>query len=312
MLVSQVYGSNLQGGSIPVAAPQELGSYPPDPATTSPVEAMKQDEIRSMFLSAQPVLPQTPHSQTSISTQHVYSPQHTSRVISRTGSSSSLATLKYDATLHAYLKPDAPQQLEMVNQDAAKLQQPSTPPQQHPGTQQPSFAYLVQTPLAFDPSFSNLHYSHLSMALPRKSQQSLGPALDVNDQFNAMLMQWCDQPQQPFYSYNPNGTAKSMVSFPSYDGMNQTLAPGALDPKLDLSYSNPSSANTDAVITPFTPSFGLGYDGWSNDSFKMSTFTRSDSGQNSGVVTPTEDRDWANLIVGNFWEEQPSTARMLC
>ncbi|KAK4998136.1 hypothetical protein LTR66_002585 [Elasticomyces elasticus] len=210
MPAPQVHGSNLQGRSISLAAPQELGSYPPNPATTSLVEAMKQDDVRSMSLSAQPVVPQTPHSQTSISTQHVVSPQYTSPVISRTGSSSSLATLKHDATLHVYRKPDAPQELQVVNQDAAELQQQSTSPQQHPETQQPSFAYYpLQTSLAYDPSFSNLHFDPLSMALPRESQQLLGPALDVNDQFNAMLMQGYDQPQQPFYSYNPNGTAKS-------------------------------------------------------------------------------------------------------
>ncbi|KAK4994349.1 hypothetical protein LTR66_005594 [Elasticomyces elasticus] len=303
MPAPHVYGPNLQSRPMSVASSHELGSYPPNTGATSPADAMKQDDVRSMSSSAQPVVPQTPRS-----TQHAVSSQHASPVISRTGSSSSLANLKHEGRMPAYLKPGATQQPELVNQDSSKPQQQSTPPQQHPETQQPSFAYPMQTPLAFDPNYPNLHFSPLSMALPRESQQLLGPALDVNDQFNAMLMQGYDQPQQPFYSYNPNGTAKSKKSHPSYDGMNQTLAPGALDTKLDLSYSNPSSAHTDGVITPFTPSFGLGYDGWSTDPFKMSTFTRSNSGQNSGVVTPTGDRDWANLIDGNFWEEQPSTA----
>ncbi|KAI9666375.1 MAG: hypothetical protein M1821_004311 [Bathelium mastoideum] len=277
--------------SASIATTQELSSNQPNYAMASPTEGPKHDEARRMSLPAQPSTTpvQTPNVQQEASQLHT-SPQ-TSPQVSRNSSSQNLAA--QGATPHGFFKQEIPQ----------SESQPS---------QVPQAMYPMQSPTSFVPSPSAFNYSPFSTSLPTESQMLLGSALDPSDPFTSMLMSGSDRTQQPFYSYNPNPSSKSrpMHPHPSYDGMNQTLAPGALDTNLEHhNFSNPPSATTEGVITPFTPGFGFTMDGNFNDAFRGAPLTRSNSGQGSGDgITPGVDREWTSFVDANLWEEPTGTS----
>lgn len=203
-----------------------------------------------------------------------------SPAISRTSSSGSLANLKYEAG-----QQPAKQDLSM----SASVQHQS--PTQ---TKQSNFPNPFSVnPFAFDTTGNGGMAPPFSTALPMESQQLLGSALDPNDPYTAMLLG--NQPQQSFYSYNPNGSCKSKsFSPPSInDGMNQTLAPGMLDTAAlgQDNYTTPVSA-TDSAFTPHGGFGSFGVD-FSYHDLKTSP---------SGFTTPGE-HDWANFI---SWEDSSS------
>ena len=272
--------------SASIATTQELPGNQLNFALASPVEGPQHEESRRMSLPAQssstPV--QTPAVQQEVS--HTCTSPQTSPHLSRDSPSQNLAAQGGGA--HGYFKQEG---------SPSENQQPQMP--------QPS--YPMQSPTAFTHPGSGLSYSPFATSLPAESQMFLGSALDPSDPFTSMLMSGRDRNQQPFYSYNPNPSSKSrpMHPHPSFDGMNQTLAPGALDTNLDSrNFSNPASATTEGVITPFSPGFGFNLDGSFGDAFKAPALTRSNSGQGSGGgITPGLDRDWSNFVDGNIWEE---------
>jgi hypothetical protein len=259
--------------STSIATTQDLPNFQQNYAMSSPVEGLKSDEARRMSLPAQPsqTPTQTPGAQDGL--QKLDSPN-----LSQNVSSQNLAA--QGSTPHAFFKQEGSPTDSQINMN-----------------QQPTYASNV----------SGFSYSPFSTSLPPESQSLLGSALDPNDPFSLMLMSGSDRSQQPFYSYNPNPSSKSrsMHPHPSYDGMNQTLAPGALVTNLDnQTFSNPPSAATEGVISPTATGFGFNFDGSFGDAFKPSAMTRSSSAHGSGDnVTPGGDRDWSSFVDGNLWEE---------
>ena len=112
------------------------------------------------------------------------------------------------------------------------------------------------------------------------------------------------QMQQPFYSYNPNNFNKPRNVHPSYDGMSQTLAPGALDTNPEhYNWGAPLPATTDGLITPFTPTYNYGFDqGFGYDMKHTFAASPPTSMPGSGHITPA-DREWATFIDPASWEE---------
>ena len=279
---SQGFRPQQHQRSASIATTQELSGNQQNFALASPTDGAKHEEVRRMSLPAQssttPVTTPTVQQEAS---QANATPQASPQL---THNSSSQNLAAQGATSHGLFKQEATQ-----------------PENQH--SQMPQQMYPMQS---FGHNASGFSYSPFSTSLPAESQMMLGSALDPTDPFSSMLMSGSDRNQQPFYSYNPNPSSKSrpMHAHPSYDGMNQTLAPGALDTNLDNhNFSNPPSATTEGVITPFTPGFGFNMDGSFSDAMKASSLTRENSGQGSGGGITPGDRDWASFVDGNFWEE---------
>jgi len=104
---------------------------------------------------------------------------------------------------------------------------------------------------------------------------------------------------QPFYSYNPNAFNKPRNVHPSYDGMSQTLAPGALDTNQDeFNWPTPPSVTTDGVLTPLNTAFNYSLDANFNLDFSKVNMPMA----SPGLMTPG-DKDWANFIDQSSWDE---------
>ena len=232
------------------------------------------------------------------------SPTNVSPAVSRTSSTSNLANLKLEAARQGY--PGARQTSPI------KAEAPQTPmgfPGQSQSFQPSAFPAAFNMPTNFDPTTANMSYNPFSSALPMESQQFLGGAFDPNDPMTSMLMGGDSKPQQRFYSYNPNGSSKKNFNAPStYDGLDQTLAPGVLDTNASLmgNSNSPPSAAMDSVISPFiTKGFGFGFDNSYSDAFKPSSFMNN-SHFSSGEITPAADNDWSTFVDNNMWEEPSS------
>lgn len=152
-------------------------------------------------------------------------------------------------------------------------------------------------------SWSPVHqtsYGPFSTALPGDAQTFFNPGFMGNASFTQNLMPASDK-AQPFYSYNPNAFNKLKNVHPSYDGMSQTLAPGALDTNQDeFNWPTPP---TDGVVTPINTAFNYSLD-TNFDLFKSSNLSMPSPNimQDSGLVTPG-DKDWASFIDQSSWEE---------
>jgi hypothetical protein len=120
-----------------------------------------------------------------------------------------------------------------------------------------------------------------------------------------------DKSQQGFYSYNPNNFSKGRNMHPSFDGMSQTLAPGALDSSgFTEQYSTPMSAssmsNDSSLATPFNnlmqnfpdPMMGGDMNKFSQQQYNMA----SPMAQPNGFLTPGE-AEWATFIDSSSWDE---------
>ncbi|KAI9708471.1 MAG: hypothetical protein M1820_003932 [Bogoriella megaspora] len=268
--------------SASISTTQELSGGHPNYAIASPTtEGPGHDEMRRMSLP--PQSSQDAASSIQQDGQHSQS-AHNSPIVSRNSSSQNLNA--QGATTHSFFKQDTPQA------EQAQLQQTM---------------YPMQSPTSYQPGPPGSNFAPFSTTLPTESQMFLGSALDTTDPFSSMLMSGSERAQQPFYSYNPNPSSKSRPKpHPTYDGMSQTLAPGALDTNVENQHlSNPVSANTDAVITPFTPGFGFGLDGDFNNAFKQPlSMTRSNSGQGSGDGVTPGDKEWTSYL----WEDPTGTS----
>jgi len=297
-----------QNRSVSVASPHDMKKGQSQQqqslsAQTSPIEPVKMED-RRMSLPVQHQMPHTPQSQTG--PQQATSPQQVSPAMSRHGSTSNLATPQ------AYYKQSqSPQQVP-----TPPRHQPQPPPQQDNSLTSPfSAAFEHQMAHGFNP---------LSMSLPMESQQLLAgtPAFDMSDPMAAMFMpsQVPSQvsthhgmkSQQPFYSYNPNGKPKinhnsnSDASHAATEGLSQTLAPASLDTNVSsfnygMFMSEPQSAATDYLNTPFTPvSLGMGFD----NGFGIEPLKGGNGfGNHSGYTTP--DEDWSNILNQDIFAEQP-------
>ena len=300
----QSYRQNPQHiRSASAATPQELQQYTHTFSNqNSPIDNIKTED-RRMSLPVQnfSAASATPTQVTSRMT----SPTNISPAVSRTSSTSNLANLKLEAARQGY--PGARQTSPITKTEAS--QTPMGFPGQTQSFQPSGFPAAFNMPSSFDPSSASLNYNPFSTALPMESQQFLGGAFDPNDPMSSMLMGGENKPQQRFYSYNPNGASKKNFNAPStYDGLDQTLAPGVLDTNVSqMGMSNsPSSAATDSVISPFIANgFTNGFDASYNDAFKPSSFMNN-SHFSSGEITPAADGDWSNFVNGNMWEEPSS------
>lgn len=291
--------SQFHNRSGSMATPQEISTHHQQhqqSAQTSSVEAAKINDRRTS-LPAQN-LPCTLQSQNG--SQQTMSPTHMSPVISRSGSSTNLAT------------PQA------YHQSSQSPQQVPTPPEQqqqpHRHRQQPMTSPFTA---AFEQQM-NGGFGPLSMSLPMESQQLLAgsSAFNMNDPMTSMFMPSQNQsqsgmkPQQPFYSYNPNGKPKNSTNSPqtTFDGLSQTLAPSSLDTSVggcdtSMYLNTPQSGAIDGMFMPYGSAgftMGTGYD----NGFGVDPHNVTASGNTSGHVTPVE-ADWPNFLDENAFLEQP-------
>jgi len=150
-----------------------------------------------------------------------------------------------------------------------------------------------------------MSFSPLTTQLPGDAQSFFNAGFMGNASFTPNLMQSAEKTSQPFYSYNPNAFNKPRNVHPSYDGMSQTLAPGALDNKQDeFNWPTPPSASTDTMSTPFTNAFNYSLDtNFNLDLSKASMPLMSPTIlQDSGLVTPGEN-GWASFIDQSTWDD---------
>ena len=150
----------------------------------------------------------------------------------------------------------------------------------------------------------------LTTTLGFDAQMFLGSNFDINSFSSQSNDAAFNNPVQAlFYSYNPNQFNKPRTFHPSYDGMNQTLAPGALDTKPDqFGWSNSSSAATDSVHTPYSndPMSAMSTDNpfFSSNFSPKGQYDLSPTGElESGGVTPGEP-DWNTFLDSSQFEER--------
>jgi len=174
---------------------------------------------------------------------------------------------------------------------------------------------------------ANMDLGPLTTSLPAETQMFLGAnpggfsmnnvplnPLNMNSFFGSVAINEKSQ-QQPFYSYNPNNYNKGRNMHPSFDGMSQTLAPGALDNTADpINWTTPGSASTlsnESAATPFSSTFTPGFADpmmGNNDMFKLQQQYNMTSPmvQPSGFVTPGE-AEWSAFIDSSNWDEVATT-----
>lgn len=164
---------------------------------------------------------------------------------------------------------------------------------------------------------TNMDFGPLTNTLPAETQMFLGANVGgpaMNELFsNPLGMNSGEKArQQPFYSYNPNNfnINKGRNMHPSFDGMSQTLAPGALTGDA-FSWSTPQSATTmsgDSVSTPsFNGALSQSFNQGMNDMSKFNQYGfQSPMAQPSGFVTPGE-AEWATYIDSSNWDDNTVT-----
>ncbi|KAK3702806.1 hypothetical protein LTR37_014790 [Vermiconidia calcicola] len=138
----------------------------------------------------------------------------------------------------------------------------------------------------------------LTTSLPMESQQLLAggdgyPMFDMSPQEGMM------KPQQPFYSYNPNGHMKSRQG--SYGGLNQTLLPTHIDTAIN---STPSGTPISASSGPFSSAhpdhaFGM-FDG---SMFGADMFNAGGSGFSSSQASPGVHETFNEPLFNDFLEQ---------
>ena len=147
-------------------------------------------------------------------------------------------------------------------------------------------------------------------ALPPETQQMLGPALDNNDPFHAMLMNGSDAyTNNPYYPWNDMSQGiKGMPVHPSaYHGMSATLAPAAMALKSEATTPGTSAGTTSDTTAP---SSGLDFN-FSQESkglhlHSLPTMDQNNSGLGSGQVTPG-DAFWDNFVQDDHWSQEASS-----
>ena len=133
--------------------------------------------------------------------------------------------------------------------------------------------------------------SPLTMSLPQDSQMLLGSAMIPNDAFTNMLMSGTPTIGSMFYGQNPyHMMSKQEDYYPSFDGMNSTLAPSALDGTAILPTTTDSSTSLQ----------GTAHDNEFNIPFGDQKGIEFSCSQNSNSFS---DGNWDAFINDNSWSE---------
>ena len=144
----------------------------------------------------------------------------------------------------------------------------------------------------------------LSTSVPLETQQFLPSGYDLNPSSLPQSASSEHLMQQPFYSYNPNNT-RSRNMHPSFDGMSQTLAPGALDTTLDgYNWTAPQSAIIDSASTTYPPTsqFPAFDTDFGHDTMKMPLDDSSPDSLGTGSGDGMHDEaEWST-----FFNESPA------
>lgn len=270
--------------SASAAGVPEASGYSQTPATSSPIENPASVDHRRTSMpnklqskSVSPVTSRTPQPLQSRPTM----PQRSS---SNGGSHSSPSL---NAKQEGQVKQDA-----QVKPEGQPLRQMQAPPQlqQYPQYQQPAFnAYPYRD------------FGPLTTALPTESQMLLGPAFDPNDPLTSMFMAGSEN---MFYNPPMASMSKQRNFHPSYDGMNATLAPSALDMSTGHGTFNPAPPNTPAMSMSMSkPGFQLAFDGSMHNFAKEPVYNGGTSSGGSGAATPGIDGSWDAFINDNTWAE---------
>lgn len=143
--------------------------------------------------------------------------------------------------------------------------------------------------------------------LPPESQQMLGPALDLNDPFQAQLMggseNYTNMSGYPWADMSQG--VKGMPVHPSaWPGMSATLAPSAL---VSTPTSNATTPGTTASVAKDStvPSSGIDFN-FSQESKGMNLDAGGDTGE-SGYATPGEGF-WDNFVHDASWSEEGTSS----
>lgn len=132
-----------------------------------------------------------------------------------------------------------------------------------------------------------------------------GPQFDPNG-YNGSLKHphypQTKQQEQPFYSYGLDSFEKQNSSLPSFDGMNQTLAPGALDNKQDQ-LGIVKSPRADSLVSPFDTTFNDSYDSAFDSHGTFNRHFAMDSLPPSGQNTPGAS-EWSSFLNDSSWADE--------
>ena len=119
----------------------------------------------------------------------------------------------------------------------------------------------------------------------------LGSAMNSNDTFTNMLMSGNSAMAPMFFSPNAYDFAPKQAEFyPSFDGMNSTLAPSVLD----------ATSNLQTTADSVTPLNATSHDDCFNTNFADLKGVEFSGSQNSNS---TGDGNWDAFINHNSWSE---------
>lgn len=152
-------------------------------------------------------------------------------------------------------------------------------------------------------------------SLPPESQQMLGPGLDPQDPFSAMLMAGSENyTSSPYYPWGSmQNTSKVDSTQNQVSGMFSTLAPSALENCNDLpaTAAKPGNESSDNASAP---SSGLDFSSPEITNLKCTQgfsggLPREDSitGLGSGQITPGEGF-WDSFVQDGGWTEEATTS----
>ncbi|KAI9748026.1 MAG: hypothetical protein M4579_007331 [Chaenotheca gracillima] len=193
-------------------------------------------------------------------------------------------------------------QITSPNPNQAQSQQPQQ--QQHQQNFKSEQPYMQ---MPYDMNGFQNDFSPFTTSLPHESQLMLAPALDPNDPLTSLLMQGYNYGgdnsgdsngnnyQKPGFNNGSNNNNNSGMH-PSYDGMNSTLAPSALDASGQNKIKNEESDPTSLQAMNFNMDSG-------NGQFKPANLSRTQSTHGSGSAgTPMYGDDW-NAFIDDSWDQ---------
>jgi hypothetical protein len=186
---------------------------------------------------------------------------------------------------------------------------------QHPGVPQintngsPDSDYMRQTQSATLPNGQFPMWPNVSpftTTLPPESQQMLGPAMDLNDPFQAQLMSGAENfTNVAGYPWGnvPHGIKGMPVHPSAWPGMSATLAPSALVSTPASSSDTHPSTSAPATKDILTPTSGIDFQ-FSQDSkvLNLQSLDGFSDAIESGQATPGEGF-WDNFVHDGSWEE---------
>ncbi|KAK3720570.1 hypothetical protein LTR37_003619 [Vermiconidia calcicola] len=155
-----------------------------------------------------------------------------------------------------------------------------------------------QRPISRVGSYDPRAMAPLTTSLPMESQQLLAggdgyPMFDMTPQDGMM------KPQQPFYSYNPNGHMKSRQS--SYGGLNQTLLPTHIDTAISGTPNGTPISASSGPISSAHPDHGFGM--FEGSMFGADMFSAGGSGFSSSQASPGVHENFNEPLFNDFLEQ---------